>query len=1236
MNMNMNMKNEKTMLALIVVAALAMVSVAGVALASDQSDAASTVLVNNNQLIDADVENANFNVYVPFTAGGDIIDGEFTMTITSDADYTGTIQFGTYDVQKNKYIPVITLNLEDVSSATIKFTASGFVNDVAIIETIQDTNVTASTTGSITISAGSLQLGNNSYFSGTINAGDATLASENTMNSIITSEGEIYSDSAVTAGAQQYLTTYYVGNVATTGYKTVDATLTIYGEASIGNLEIGEHSVDKYNELVSVVIDKDANVKINADSAFYYFDHSATFALTIGGTGMKADESTGAILNEFGQQVATISEIVDGKAVFTVKAGTLINANSSYTMAIFAAIENTMYYYTGNVSFTTVETTGYTYEGGTYTAVDLAYTTVNVSNGVSPSYAVLSESTTVSDKDIAGEVSSDNGVTALAYNNDKYSLVYAIAYTSEYSNGFDCINYTDYNTELTSTGNIKFNADLTSAAMLYVLLMDKNGALVLFSGTVDDSDALVSNTELAIGMTTTTVSPVSDNGKILNNAIIGSSKTGTSPIYKSKDSASANVLIPANFEANLSGFDVTNTLKINEASVSSTVVYKNNIIVNGTLTVEYSSDNSRGTIDNEGTIDVNNVLTYQVKKTTNYADQISGTINAAAYRIAAASGSNQAYDTYYYTTTENAITAGKDIYLYGTNVILEDIILTGTPTGTTSNQNVITIANNGALTIGQIKTSAVKETQDYPAIAAKTAISAVVTVPSTSKLVTTGNAIVENGQLKIEGLKLDSYNVSADVFMTDATYGIYTDLATALNIAVSGNIVNVRSTATEMTLASNSTLASGVTLNGAGKTIIVDSGITLTVSGIIKIGTVQVNPSVIGTNVTPAGAFIVDNYDKNSNIDTIILKGILTYGSNFDNTDDSASAIVTALIIKGTSDSVPATLNIDGDVKYSGTITAQASGSGDDPADGLINGNISGKMIFEGNYTESLANVDFDITIPGELSIENKAFYVSNATVTGKVTVSGTNGIFYVKNTLVVGTAATDLKTNDNSAQVTATLENDGAYVFVYGTPADNKVFIKGGEAGSVVTTAYYLDSDKSILYATGYAIKDEIGITKIADPEISGNAFNGWYVNSYSDVIDSEKIGADGFTKVYAYLTVKTVSVTVNPLVNGHWVINGNVITSGSDVPLKESDNSIEFVADSTYKIDGDTTILVNGSAMPLGYQPTAGDELSVTANIVKDESVGGMDLVTMLLIVITIVIVIMAIIIALKLMRS
>jgi len=166
--MKMNMKNNKTMLALVVVAALAMVSVAGVALATnDDSDAATsgTTYLNAG---DITLENmsANSNYYVYNVLDGtSTITTPYTVTITvsSTATFTGHIYFGTAktgtDGKPTADVISNDLSFNNVSTITVEVK----ITPVVVVD--EDDTATAvttiygSTTGSVTVNTGAVTLG---------------------------------------------------------------------------------------------------------------------------------------------------------------------------------------------------------------------------------------------------------------------------------------------------------------------------------------------------------------------------------------------------------------------------------------------------------------------------------------------------------------------------------------------------------------------------------------------------------------------------------------------------------------------------------------------------------------------------------------------------------------------------------------------------------------------------------------------------------------------------------------------------------------------------------------------------------------------------------------------------------------------------------------------------------------------------------------------------------------------
>jgi hypothetical protein len=160
MNMNMNMKNEKTMLALIVVAALAMVSVAGVALASDQSDAATSETYSSSGTITiaSDAE-GNYYVYNYLNDAYLPDEANVTINVNSDASFTGYVYFCTAktnaetgDITYDKIVNSVYFNA--VSNITVLSTGSsdGETTDVSVI-------VSGSTTGTVTLEKGQVQIG---------------------------------------------------------------------------------------------------------------------------------------------------------------------------------------------------------------------------------------------------------------------------------------------------------------------------------------------------------------------------------------------------------------------------------------------------------------------------------------------------------------------------------------------------------------------------------------------------------------------------------------------------------------------------------------------------------------------------------------------------------------------------------------------------------------------------------------------------------------------------------------------------------------------------------------------------------------------------------------------------------------------------------------------------------------------------------------------------------------------
>jgi len=1199
MEMKMKMKDNKMLLALTLVAALALCSVAAVAVSD--SEAAGTVLINEDLTIDKDTDGASLNVYAGYYYVGTLEETSITLTITPDAKYTGLIQFGTYDKNTEKYIPAITLDLKGVSGMTVTFTANvtvddtdkDFISDVAVIETVPGTNSLDSTTGTITLTKGSVRMGSSGYFTGEISTDGAKFTSSNTKGAVVSAAGEI--SGTITAGSQQEKVktdAYY-----TSATKVVEPTFTVDGKATVGELTLGttSGSYSAYpsngstTDNVDFVITSGSDVTLSANAQTYKINSSVSSgkALSIF-IGSGSGSGNAALYDEYGVEVAC-AIFNDGNATFKLDNGMKIDMGKKYTLMANVIESDGFYIYIGNVSFSVAK-------NGDYTEAKMT-----LSQCLSVDKATMSDGSVVGESAIAKTLSDDN--KTISYNKEVYNVILASINDEDVT--FTGVSVKD--------GTITGKSNIATSGNVIILLQNKSTeGYVVYYGNLDDVHNLKAPASI-VKLTPGTFTAAAEKGKIQSGKVVADLiKTGGT------DTTDAN--------ADLAADNVTTGITNNKSS---------KIAVDGTLNVLYGNDKSNGSIVNSGIIDVNGTIMYQTAKGTDYTAPVSSTINAAAYKVSAASTSTQTYDTYYYTTLDNAMKAAVDVYIYGTVKVLKDTELTGTPVGTASSKNKITITQGSTLEIGQKKTDAKAAEPAKPAMPAEESIVVIVTVPGTTKLVTDGTVAVSNGQLKIAGLKTDlDYNVTADVFMTDASHGIYTDLATALGLAVSGDVVKVRNqAATDVQLSKDASVIAGVELNATGHNISVPGGITFTVSGIIKVEKVDVQRSVT-TPYTP-GKLILNTYNKDSKIDTVDLAGVLTFSESYDNTASDANKFTATLNITGTV-AAPAEVDVLGKIVFKGTVGASQK------SENYVSFSVSGSMdsdVTSGTHIDTLGS---SLTVSGTYKASSDITF-DNVTVTGKI-VCATGKTFGVNDKIVVGSPVTDLKNTANTAEVTFYFNVGDAYAIVYGTPADGKVVITdntGKKAMDYKTVMYF----GNVIYATQYAKGADSVALDVVQPVIGGQAFSGWFdapSNGNAVTVNSgNKIGVgaeSGLGAVYGMTKIMTFSVTFNHVQNATWTINGQVVDGISTVQYSPNGYTIALTADNGFEIKN-VSILVNNKAMTAGYVPADGDVVTISSTTVVEavaEEDSGMGITEILLIVITIMVVVMAIIIALKLMRS
>jgi len=297
--------------------------------------------------------------------------------------------------------------------------------------------------------------------------------------------------------------------------------------------------------------------------------------------------------------------------------------------------------------------------------------------------------------------------------------------------------------------------------------------------------------------------------------------------------------------------------------------------------------------------------------------------------------------------------------------------------------------------------------------------------------------------------------------------------------------------------------------------------------------------------------------------------------------------------------------------------------------------NINGKMTGNGSIADQGVCT---LNVTGEFvaGTADEA-YVDNLNVTGNGIVSGTaTKVVKVTIKAIIGTAPTTSATLNNNTTVSIVLNGTSALAVVYGTPAVGKVTVTSN--GTLASATLYTTTN--ILFGTIYTYNAVTSspYATITVPEIVGTIFMGWYDNPsfigstvYINGVPTATNGVSYFMK----LTGVTYSITFSAVQNGTWYVNGNVV-SGTATVAYASSYDIQFLANNGYELK-DVKILVNGSAMPLGYTPTTGDVLTISGSV-EEKSVAnsGLSVTDILLIVMVIIVGIIAVVVILKLMKS
>jgi len=399
--------------------------------------------------------------------------------------------------------------------------------------------------------------------------------------------------------------------------------------------------------------------------------------------------------------------------------------------------------------------------------------------------------------------------------------------------------------------------------------------------------------------------------------------------------------------------------------------------------------------------------------------------------------------------------------------------------------------------------------------------------------------------------------------------------------------------------------------------------------------TIEYNDNTASVNLDAAQ--MVVNHGSSVTLHYLLLGGILTISSDFDNISTDSTDVFTVVVIDvftyvgdyelaGASIDVnanSAVMNVDGKLLLDGYFRVNADSCYSDDYDSAFTLNVVGTL-------QSSAFTAYEgyviVNVTGKyVSTATEDILIMNVTGTGAVSEKSSGELSVTK--LTVGTASTNFKESINDASVK--ISGDVVYGIVYGTPATGAISIDAD------STIFYLTDDE-VIYATLYSNND--AYMKYLVPKVVGYTFNNWFTEDGVLVLKSEIIVTPigDIDALYGQFSVDTYEVTFSYTQNGSWIINGNSVQGTQVVAYSENGYTVTFIADNGYELK-DVKILVNGSAMPANYMPANDDVLTISGSVVeKSAGPAGLSVTDILLIVMVIIIAIIAVVVILKLMRS
>ena len=596
------------------------------------------------------------------------------------------------------------------------------------------------------------------------------------------------------------------------------------------------------------------------------------------------------------------------------------------------------------------------------------------------------------------------------------------------------------------------------------------------------------------------------------------------------------------------------------------------------------------------------------------------TVNAAMYTTVA-----NAVNTYHYTTFEKAVASGATaITVYGEITVTEDVQI---PSGTT-----VTMSANSKVDI----------TKD-----------ARVDVQKGGKLTTgTSQGITVVGTLYIEEARTSGVvkeKVTSEVYSTDGTDALYTNLVNAMNEAVAGDVIelygNVTLTNTTFTIKENVTVdTKGMTFKIEGTTLNIDG--TLYVDG--SADTFVVKPYTNDANYTIDSKINLSGYIKSTEkiayetyeiagayyaiaengipyyyITTVANASVAINDAEESTVDIYGKLALGTVTFAGVADA-PATVNIKSGAEItSGAVTLDLatlnveSGAQFTATVANDDGSVAVKMVNAKDGaapgTASFADADKDgvgvLTVTGtatgtgaEMTMENNVtvdgLQVYKLTANGVVTSTGSTvvkGALYVNGTLNV--ASGSLAATDADAYIAGTLST---------AVATAESATSGNATMGDMYVGVTVDDEGNLAVAQAGAVSGNVTVNNVAyvsaESTVPESITTGDDVNSIAFYVDRAiwitAYGANGQTA-----TVQNAPVTDAEFLGWSKTADGEAIADAVDDSEYDTDFALDGTYDALYAVinydvynvmivvdGGIASVAIDGNLLVQGVDTTSG----------------------------------------------